>query len=57
MRDIVGPHPTVALDWTPYWTREGLWTLDRGPSQGWSMDPASMFCIHPGKKASGWVTG
>ena len=21
------------------------------------MDPASMFCIHPGKKASGWVTG
>ena len=21
------------------------------------MDPASMFCIHPGKKTSGWVTG
>ena len=29
MRDIVGPHPTVALDWTPDWTRER--TLDSGP--------------------------
>ena len=58
MRDIVGPLRRVALDWTPDWTREkGLWTLDPGPSQGWSMDPASMFCIHPGKKASGWITG
>ena len=55
MSDIVGPHHRVALDWTPDWTRER--TLDPGPSQGWSMDPASMFCIHPGKKASGWVTG
>ena len=55
MSDIVGPHHRVALDWTPDWTRER--TLDPGPSQGWSMDPASMFCIHPGKKTSGWVTG
>ena len=22
MRDIAGPHPTVALDWTPDWTGE-----------------------------------
>ena len=29
MRDIVGPHPRVALDWTPDWTRER--TLDSGP--------------------------
>ena len=34
MRDIVGPHPTVALDWTSDWTRErtlvfGPWTITK----------------------------
>ena len=54
MRDRSVEWPWTGLRTGP---EKGLWTLDPGPSQGWSMDPASMFCIHPGKKTSGWVTG
>ena len=44
MRDIVGPHPRVVLDWTPDWSKErtldsGHWTLDHHKGGPWTGDP------------------
>ena len=56
MRDIVGPHPRVALDWSPHWTKER--TLDHHRCGPWTGNPCFVYIRKKGERVGyGWERG